>query len=39
MFWDYESDSSGALLNAVDEGLNRNPGAQGESNDHHDSSE
>jgi chitinase len=24
MFWDYESDGSGALLNAVDAGLNKN---------------
>ena len=29
MFWDYESDSSGTLLNAVNEGLNRSTGAQG----------
>jgi len=31
MFWDYESDSSGALLDAVDEGLNRTPDAKGSS--------
>lgn len=29
MFWDYESDSSGALLDAVNAGLNKNPGSQG----------
>ncbi len=29
MFWDYESDSTGALLDAVDAGLGINPGAQG----------
>jgi chitinase len=28
MFWDYESDSTGALLNAVDAGLGINPRAQ-----------
>jgi chitinase len=28
MFWDYESDSSGALLDALNEGLNRHD-AQG----------
>jgi chitinase len=27
MFWDYESDTTGALLNAVDAGLNKNVGA------------
>jgi chitinase len=30
MFWDYESDSTGALLNAVNDGLNRNSVAQGQ---------
>jgi len=29
MFWDYESDSSGTLLNAVNDGLNKNSGAKG----------
>lgn len=29
MFWDYESDSSGALLNAVNDGLNPSDAAQG----------
>jgi chitinase len=29
MFWDYESDSTGALLDAVDAGLGLNPGVQG----------
>ena len=29
MFWDYESDSSGELLNAVNDGLSRKPGSQG----------
>jgi chitinase len=29
MFWDYEGDSTGALLNAVNAGLNKNPDAQG----------
>jgi chitinase len=29
MFWDYESDSSGALLNAVNGGLGKGAGAQG----------
>ncbi len=29
MFWDYESDSTGALLNAVNDGLTMNPGSQG----------
>jgi chitinase len=29
MFWDYESDSSGALLNAVNDGLRKSSGAQG----------
>lgn len=29
MFWDYESDSTGALLNAVNDGLNNRPGSQG----------
>jgi chitinase len=29
MFWDYESDSAGALLNAVNHGLNKSPGSQG----------
>lgn len=29
MFWDYESDSTGALLDAVDAGLGIIPGAQG----------
>jgi len=28
MFWDYESDSTGALLDAVDAGLGINPGAR-----------
>jgi len=28
MFWDYKSDSTGALLNAVDAGLGVNPGAR-----------
>ncbi len=29
MFWDYESDSTGALLNAVNDGLNKSPDLQG----------
>jgi len=29
MFWDYESDSSGTLLNAVNDGLSKRAGAQG----------
>lgn len=29
MFWDYESDSTGTLLNAVNDGLNKRPGSQG----------
>ncbi|MGA2048228.1 MAG: glycoside hydrolase family 18 protein [Terracidiphilus sp.] len=29
MFWDYESDSSGALLNAVNDGFYKDRGAQG----------
>ena len=29
MFWDYESDSTGALLNAVNDGLNLSPSSQG----------
>jgi hypothetical protein len=29
MFWDYEADSTGALLDAVDAGLGINSGAQG----------
>ncbi|MGB7549242.1 MAG: glycoside hydrolase family 18 protein [Terracidiphilus sp.] len=29
MFWEYESDSTGALLNAVNDGLNKGPGSQG----------
>ena len=29
MFWDYESDSTGALLDAVDAGLANNPSTQG----------
>jgi chitinase len=29
MFWDYESDASGALLNAVNDGLSSRAGAQG----------
>jgi GH18 family chitinase len=28
LFWDYESDSTGALLDAVDAGLGINPGAR-----------
>ncbi len=31
MFWDYEGDSTGALLNAVNAGLYPNSGAQGDS--------
>ena len=30
MFWDYESDASGALLNAVNDGLEMNSNSQGE---------
>jgi chitinase len=29
MFWDYESDSTGALLDAVNAGFDRAPGTQG----------
>ena len=29
MFWDYEGDSTGALLNAVNDGLNKRPLSQG----------
>jgi chitinase len=29
MFWDYESDVTGALLNAVNEGLNKGDGSPG----------
>jgi chitinase len=28
MFWDYNSDPSGALLDAINAGLNKNSGAQ-----------
>jgi chitinase len=31
MFWDYEGDSSGALLNAVNDGFSKDRGAQGAS--------
>jgi hypothetical protein len=29
MFWDYESDSSGTLLNALNDGFYKERGAQG----------
>jgi chitinase len=29
MFWNYESDSTGALLNAVNDGLKKSPISQG----------
>ena len=29
MFWDYESDTTGALLNAVDDGLGQSRSSQG----------
>jgi chitinase len=29
MFWDYESDSTGALLDAVNAGFGKTPGTQG----------
>jgi hypothetical protein len=31
MFWDYEGDATGALLDAVNAGLHSNPNTQGAS--------